>query len=138
MKTGYVFGGLMLILGLAGCSVHSSMLIKNTVVVKNIAGNAYEPHNKRVFITHAHLPETAKYETLAKIDVGKATYGTYDYVYENMADSAREIGADAVVDVETWMQPGGWGWSTPHGRGVAVKITEAESVDLQNLSGYWK
>jgi hypothetical protein len=59
-------------------------------------------------------------------------------VLQSLADGARELGADVVVDVKTWHQPSGWSWVAPHGSGKAVKITKSTSVDLSNLGGDWK
>lgn len=55
-----------------------------------------------------------------------------------LAEGARELGADTVVEVKTWHQPAGWSWSAPHGSGKAVKILEPASVDLSALPGDWR
>lgn len=84
------------------------------------------------------MPSSAKYEIIASLEVGKVWYGTSDNALEALADGARKIGADAVVEVETWHQPTFGSWAAPHGSGEAVKITEPESIDFSNLSGDWK
>jgi uncharacterized protein YbjQ (UPF0145 family) len=70
--------------------------------------------------------------------VGKNWYGSSDKVLQTLADAARQLGADAVVEVKTWHQASGFAWSAPHGSGLAVKITDPSSIDLSALTGEWK
>jgi uncharacterized protein YbjQ (UPF0145 family) len=123
---------------LAGCSAHNPFIVKNTTEVNQFEATKYPPHNNRVFVTSESLSATAKYEVLGAFEVGKVWYGSSDKVLQSLADGARKLGADAVVEVKTWHQPSGWSWAAPHGSGKAVKITDPESVDLSNLGGDWK
>lgn len=131
----YVF---MFVVGLTGCSAHNPYIIKNTTEVKQVGASKYLSHSNRVYVTSASLPATAKYEILGQVEVGKVWYGSSDNVLQSLADGARELGADAVVQVKTWHQPSGWAWAAPHGSGKAIKITEPGSVDLSTLGGEWK
>jgi uncharacterized protein YbjQ (UPF0145 family) len=45
-----------------------------------------------------------------------------------MAQRARKLGADAIIEVATWHQPSGFSWAAPHGRGTAVRILNMEEV----------
>lgn len=128
----------LLALALAGCSAHSQLNITSVTETKPLSDKTYPPHAKEVFITKDALPEGTRYEALATIDVGKASYGKVDYVLEEFAKAARNIGADAVVGIKIWFQPGGWGWATPHGTGTAVKLAEGATVDFKSLDGTWK
>lgn len=129
---------ILMAISLMGCSAHSPFIVKNTTDVTQLSSTKYAPHNNRIFVTSASLPETAKYELVAQLEVGKVWYGSSEDVLESLADSARHLGADAVVEVKTWHQPAGWSWSAPHGSGKAVKILEPASVDFANLGGNWK
>jgi uncharacterized protein YbjQ (UPF0145 family) len=88
-------------------------------------------------VTRASLPATAKYEVLGQLEVGKVWYGSSRNVLKSLADGARKLGADAVVEVKTWRQPSGWSWAAPHGSGMVVKITEPGSVEFSILGGDW-
>ena len=135
MKHQIIAGGLLATLaGLAGCSAHHPLILKNTTDVATVAAEPLAPHSAPVLITEAALPESVGYQLIAQIDVGKAWYGRRQSVLEALAESAREIGADAVVEVKTWWQPSGYSWWAPHGRGKAVKLEAgAERIDLAHL-----
>ena len=133
-----IIGALIITMGLAGCSAHNPFIIKNTTDINQVGATKYQPHSNRVFVTSTILPTTAQYEVLGTLEVGKIWYGSSDNVLQSLADGARELGADAVMDVKTWHQPSGWSWAAPHGSGKAVKITKSTSVDLSNLGGDWK
>ena len=129
----------IIVLGLAGCSAHNPFIITNTTDINPVGSAKYSPHSNRVFVTNESLPSTAKYEVLGQLEVGKVWYGSSDNVLQSLADGARKLGADAVVEVKTWHQPSGWSWAAPHGSGKAIKITDsARSVDFSKLRGEWK
>ena len=123
---------------IAACSAHSPLIVKNTTDVNQPSATKYAPHSDRVFVTSASLPTTAKYEVLGQLEVGKVWYGSSHDVLQSLADGARKLGADAVVEVKTWHQPSGWSWAAPHGSGKAVKITEPGSVRFSDLAGDWE
>jgi hypothetical protein len=124
---------------LCGCSSpHNAFIITNQTAVHTVSTNSYASHTNQVFVTEESLPSSVKYELLGTIDVGKVWYGSSSDVKQSMADRARMIGADAVVDVKTWHQPSGWSWAAPHGSGNAVKILIPPlSVSISNLHGEW-
>jgi hypothetical protein len=134
-QTAWVF---VSVIGLTGCSAHSPFILTNTTDVNQLSATRYAPHSKGVYITRTSLPTTVKYEVLAQLEVGTVWYGSFDKVLDALADGARKLGADAVVDVKTWHQPAGWSWAAPHGSGKAVKIIEPTSVDFPSLAGNWK
>jgi hypothetical protein len=123
---------------MAACSAHSPLILKATTDTTPISQTKYAPHHNPVYVMEAPLPPGAKYEVLAQLEVGKIWYGSSNNVMQSLADGARSIGADAVIEVKTWHQPSGWSWAAPHGSGKAIKITEPASVDFKNLSGTWK
>jgi hypothetical protein len=114
------------------------MIVKGTTDVTPISANKYPPHGNRVWVTRASLPPTLRFEVLGQLDVGKVWYGPAHEVLRSLADGARKLGADAVIEVRTWHQPSGWSWAAPHGSGKAVKILEPAPVDLRSLGGDWQ
>ena len=138
MNSKQIACGFVIVVGLTGCSAHNPLIVKNTTDVKQLSSTRYAPHSNRVYVTSASLPTTVEYEILGQLEVGKVWYGSSGNVLESLADGARKLGADAVVDVQTWHQPSGWSWAAPHGSGRAVKIIEPASVDFPSLGGDWK
>ncbi len=123
---------------LAACSAHNPFIVKNTTDVAPNTAAVYEPHGNPVWVTSEALPDTARYEVLGELEVGRVWYGGQDKALVQLAEGARQLGADAVVEVKTWHQPAGWSWSAPHGSGKAVKILDPASVDLSALPGDWR
>ena len=119
----------------AGCSAHSPFIATPTTDTKTYA-TPYPATNNRILITDQSLPPD-KYELIQTIEVGKVFYGSSTGVKETMADQARSVGADAVIEVKTWQQPSGWSWSAPHGSGKAVKFKEMSRDQIQQLGGDW-
>ena len=78
-----------------------------------------------------------RYEALGTLDVGTIWYGGGDKVDQQMADRARAMGADAVINVRRWRQPSGFAWAAPHGSGQAVKILNPGAATLDALPGGW-
>jgi len=126
---------LALVLACTACSAHSPFLIKNTTDARLVGSSAYPPHTERVFVTKDGVAADT-YELIAFLEVGRVWYGAPSSVLVSMADRAREVGADAVLDVRTWTQPSGFSWAAPHGSGKAVKFT-GERPDLSALDGDW-
>jgi hypothetical protein len=119
---------------LFGCTAHSPFIVKNTTDAEKISDKTYPSHKNKVFITRESLPASVAYEIVAKIDVGKVWYGGHDTVLPSLAARARTLGADAVIQVNTWRQPSGWSWAAPHGSGLAVKFT-GNASDVTALKG---
>jgi len=125
---------------LAGCSApaHSPFIAKDTTDTHKLTATKFPSHTNKVFLTEVSLPKDIKFEEIALIEVGKATYGDYAAVYESMAAKAKELGADAVIEIKTWRQVSGWAWAAPHGSGKAVKFADKNSVDLSAIKGQWQ
>ena len=128
----------LVVVVLTGCSAHNPFIVGDTTDVIQLSSIKYAPHSNRVYVTSASLPATVHYEVLGRLEVGTVWYGSSGNVLESLADGARELGADAVVEVKTWHQPAGWSWAAPHGSGTAVRIVEPARVDFSGLGGDWK
>ncbi len=120
-----------------GCATHSVMRMSNAVSVKNKPATTYAAHKNKVFVTESVLAGSVQCERLGQIDVGMVTYASKDEVLKRMANKARELGADAVVEVRTWYQPAGWAWRAPQGTGQAIKLTDKSAVDFSKVTGDW-
>ena len=139
IKKTYKFLYLFLIIfGLSGCSAHNPFIITDTIDIKKQETSKYSEHNNSIYVTTASLPGAVEYEVLAILEVGKIWYGSSKNILQSLADGARKVGADAVVDVKTWHQPSGFSWAAPHGSGKAIKVIKSDNFDLNTLSGEWK
>lgn len=122
----------------AGCSAHSPFIVKNTTDTgAPAAGSRFPAHHDKVYVTEQSLPPDVTFEVIGTIDVGKVWYGSSKNVLQSMADRAREMGANAVIEVKTWHQPSGFSWAAPHGSGQAVRITDPVSLERAKLNGNW-
>jgi hypothetical protein len=135
MKFTILLTGILL---LAGCSAHSPFIAKNTTDTTTVSRNKYPAHSNKVLLTPLTLPESQQFEVLEQIEVGKIWYGSSKKVAISLAERARAIGADAVIDYKTWTQPSGFSWFAPHGSGSAIKILDKSSVDLSSMEGEWQ
>jgi hypothetical protein len=126
------------LLGLAGCAAHSPWIVRNTTDADLHPQNAEQSHANKVLFLDNALPSNVEYKLISQIDAGRIWYGGADGVLTQMADKARELGADAVVEIATWHQPSGFAWAAPHGSGKAVKILNKDKVDLNKLGGQWR
>ena len=122
---------------LSACAAHSPMIVKNTTDSVPLSQTKYPPHHDTVFVTEQPLPSNIAFDVVATIDVGKVWYGSSKNVLVSMADRARELGANAVIDVKTWHQPSGFSWAAPHGSGQAVHVTSLDSLKSAGVAGTW-
>lgn len=97
----------------------------------------YAAHTNKVFVTEKVLPSSIQFERLGQIDIGMTTYADSGQVLVRLANKAKELGADAVVDVHIWRKPSPWAWAAPHGKGQAVRFINRAAIDFSLLDGYW-
>jgi hypothetical protein len=136
---GIALGTIFFLASLAGCAAHSPMIMKNTVDV-DINSNAKKAaaHTEKILFLDNALPANVKYETIGEINIGKVWYGGSDALLDEMANKARSLGADAVIEIGTWKQPSGFAWAAPHASGKAVRILNKKLVNMNALGGTWR
>lgn len=122
---------------LSGCAVHSPMLGFNRTELTRQSEVTYAAHTNEVFVYKAALPEAVKYEHICQVDVGKVWWGGQGWVMKDMANRARKVGGNAVIDVNTWKQPSGWAWAAPHGNGQIIKVADPSILKSAELEGWW-
>jgi uncharacterized protein YbjQ (UPF0145 family) len=89
------------------------------------------PHDRPVLVLveSQRLPEDVRFEVIERVKVRTGGYRDAEQVlYLRLADRARKLGADAVVDVTLWRQPAGFSWAAPHADGMAVRIVDPASA----------
>jgi hypothetical protein len=93
-----------------------------------------DPATCRTLISEADFDKTY-FVTLKEVKVSKKFYGSEEEMYGPLAEKARKMGADAVINVHTWHAVSGFAWSAPHAGGMAVKWTEAGRKALHGFPG---
>jgi hypothetical protein len=129
-----IFGTLVF----AACSAHNPFIVTNQTQSSLSSNATYPPHHEKVFVTEQSLPAVVPFDLIGTIDIGKVWYESSDDVLTAMADRARELGANAVIQVKTWHQPSGFSWYAPHGSGQAVWIKDVSVLDPLHLTGNWR
>lgn len=133
-----ILSALACVVMMTGCAAHSPFILKTTADVHPTATKQYAPQGGPVLVVRGPLPSSIQYEPIALIDVGKVWYGGADNVLQDMANQARQLGADAVINVRTWRQPSGFAWAAPHGKGQAVKLINRPSDNQLRSLGEFK
>jgi uncharacterized protein YbjQ (UPF0145 family) len=126
----------MLVIIFYGCSAHNPFIVGNTTDTVPVSDVKYQSHTDKVFITSETIM-VDKYDVIGFIEVGKIWYGSSSNVLLSMAIRARELGADAVIEVKTWHQPSGFSWAAPHGSGKAIKFKNKAEIDFTKIKGEW-
>lgn len=106
---------------LGGCASVSSSSAPKVVASAQTVGP--------VFITKANLPPGMKYEVIGPVKANaRAGYGSVESLYPMLAEEARKIGANAVVDVYGGRTVSAFSWAAPFAGGNAVKVEDADSL----------
>ena len=124
--------GAFLILLLAACAENTTTPVAGTEVVKT-----YPAHDRQVRVIRGELPPGTDYEVLGKVKAIEDGYGELAQAERKIAQSARAIGADAIIQVKVWHAPRAFSWASPHAEGTAVKLRRPESVNLDAVPGNW-
>ena len=122
---------------LSACSAHSPFIITNTTDSSLVGTTSFAPNQGRVFVTEQTLPPEIEFTLIGTIDVGKIWYGASKNALDSMADKARELGANAIIQARTWHQPSGFSLSAPHGSGKAVWIKDISALSSSGVTGEW-
>jgi hypothetical protein len=120
---------------LTACSAHSPMILTNTT--DSAAPDTTDASTDKVFVTKQSLPPGLAFETISRIDVGTIWYYSNDKVLVLMADRARELRANALVEVKTWRQPSGFAWAAPNGSAIAVRVKDIKAIESSGVQGSW-
>jgi hypothetical protein len=90
----------------------------------------------RICLTEQDLPANTPHVILGAIDKSKVSYGSKDSLYPDMAEEAREMGANAVIQVDDFLAPSWFGWATPHLKGKAVKLDDPSILNSMNCQWF--
>jgi hypothetical protein len=96
--------------------------------------NPIDPSSCSIFISEKDIDKSL-YSPIKDIKISKKLYGSTADMYGVLAEQARKVKADAVINVRTWHSPSGFSWASPHAGGLAVKWTAAGRRALPSLEG---
>jgi len=138
MRRSILIAAVALLFVVASCGPHSYWQAASRYDIEVNPNTARRvPHDRKVFITQQTLAP-ALFEELGMVDVTKVWYGSDSSVLESMADMARQMGADAVIEALVWHQPLGWSWASPQGKGRAIAVRPGAAVDFSQLPGEYR
>jgi len=93
-----------------------------------------EAWDGEVFVTQDELPDGIAFEVLGTVEArAGGGYSAVETLYPLLADEARKIGANAVIETRGGRRPSGFSWSAPFTNGTAVKVESLE--ELENIDG---
>ena len=81
------------------------------------------------------LPANIKHRVLGDVTASKEFYGSVSELMPGMADDARKLGADAVINFSGSQRIGLWAWARPVGQGTAVKLERPSELNCAALGG---
>ena len=111
---------------LSGCASTSSSVAPYV--------SASEQTTGPVFITKSGLPSEVEYEVIGLIKANaRKGYDEVDTLYPLLADEARKVGANAVIDVYGGRTVSAFSWASPYTGGTAIKVKNI--VILETLDG---
>jgi hypothetical protein len=91
-----------------------------------------------VCILRGSLPTEYTFRELGRIKATQRTYGGVDELSRPIADEARRVGADAIINYDAdqrFKGPLPWRLRAPTGMGIAVKLTSGPPLDGAALRG---
>ena len=87
----------------------------------------------RVYITEETLPNTIQYTDLGEISVNQMWYTGAEELWGELAQKARERGANAVIKVEAFRAPSAFAWAAPHLEGRAIRVSDTAKLAATGL-----
>lgn len=115
---------------IAGCGARASSQV--------VKGESARPHRADVCLLAGGLPGDYKYRVIGKINATKRSYGGTDELMPVIANEARKIGADAVIELQAdqrFKGPLPWRVVSPTGTGSAIVIENKDGFDCAKAGG---
>lgn len=130
-----------LVVGVGTAGAQSMLLDPRTATYgtpwKTVIGEISK--NGKVLITFNALPKNAEVEILGPIYVYSRWFGTTNDSTKLLADKARSMGGNAVVETRVWLAPAFPSTVAPHGYGLAVRINDVELLNsLIDRASTWE
>jgi hypothetical protein len=95
-------------------------------------------HRRQVCLLAGALPTEFKTTEIGRIKATKRTYGSTEQLFPVMAEEARRIGADAIINLQAdirFKSPLPWRITSPTGDGQAVTVASEKPLDCLAVGG---
>lgn len=109
---------IILVMSLTACGVRSKSVV-------DTGATLYPPNNGNVCLLAGAPPPDVEFEIIGRIVATKRTYGGVHELMPRMAQEARVIGADAIINLQAdqrFKGPLPWRITSPTGDGQAIKV----------------
>lgn len=128
----------LVVLAAFGCAQDNAMTAnRDRVLFTGTPAVSGAIKNKKVFLMEAALPDPAAYQVLGEIKVIRIDDVGYAAIYQELANKALDVGADAVVEIATWREPTTRTFGSPQGMGKAIKVKKGVKIDFSKMKGQW-
>lgn len=95
-----------------------------------------KPHVRKVLVADVSVP-AENFIFVKQLEVDKSFYGSGNQVRDRLAEAAREVGADAVLETQVWFRPGAMAWAAPHASGKAVIMKDPCAPIWASIGGQY-
>jgi len=111
-----------ILLFLSGCSTVSSSSVPYVSEDERVSG--------RIYMTTATVPESAGYKVIGHVKANaRKGYDGVQSLYPLLAEEARRVGANAVIEVKGGRTVSAFSWAAPFVGGVAVEIDGVKTLE---------
>ena len=121
---------------LGGCATSSSVPVAQAPMQTSAApatGSVpYVAPANAVCMIKGPLPPNIQFSVVGSVEGSKEFYGSVNEILPLMADEARKLGGDVIINLETHQRVGLWAWAHPVGNGTAIKL--GTKTDLNCLA----
>jgi hypothetical protein len=94
---------------------------------------------KILIIWGSTLPADIEYEVIGPVSVYKRWYGGMSQAYPLLADKARELGGNAILEAHAWLSPAFPVQVAPHGKGIVIRVKDPAKLErLAADDGQWE
>lgn len=120
---------LLILVFLGGCASVSS---SSAPVVAE-----HERTSGPIYLMTSTVPTEIGYEVIGHVKANaRAGYDSVESLYPLLAEEARKVGANAVVEVQGGRAPSAFSWAAPFTGGTAIKIDNVEKLERFNGQYY--
>ena len=98
-------------------------------------GTVATPHVEPVCMLKSPLPSSIRHTIVGRIDASKQFYGSSGALIPLMAEEARKMGADVVVNLVVGQKMGMFAWARPYGSGTGIKLVDKADLACLALGG---
>ena len=114
---------------LSGCASVSSSSAQHVPESEQVSGEIY--------ITMSAVPMSLGYEIIGHVKANaRKGYGSVESLYPLLAEKAKKVGANAVINVKGGRAPAAFSWAAPFTGGTAIKIDDIKKLEKYN-GGYY-